>query len=88
MSQQNLGPKTGTYEPPSYNELTHTSSDLWYTVKDMHERMSKSDKKISELLQLMQEIIGAYDRNDKESLSFLLCELEKIKKEHYVKCQG
>ena len=43
---------------------------------------------IGQLLQLMQEIIGAYDRNDKDTLKFLLTEFEKIKKDFYDACQG
>lgn len=85
MTQQFLGPKTGTYEPPSLNrEEPH----LWNTVKKMHENMTSAETKISQLLQLMQEIIGAYDRNDKDTLKFLLKELEKFKKEHYVLHKG
>ena len=74
-----LGPRTGTFEPPHFNKYSR-NSDIWNTLKEMHQDMEKKEKSLSNLIQLTQEIIGAYERNDKESLNFLLAEFEQFKK--------
>jgi hypothetical protein len=74
---KSLGPKTGTYEPPSLQ--TNTSSDLWDTVRKMHTEMCKSEANYKNVHQLTAELINAYERNDKAEIDRLIKEFKELK---------
>jgi hypothetical protein len=77
----NLGPKTGTFEPPHEQPL-HKQSHLWNTMIEFEERISCKEKEIKSLIQLTCEIIHAFEIKDNKALEFLLKEFEQIKKKH------
>jgi hypothetical protein len=77
----NLGPKTGTFEPPHHQPL-HKEPNLWNTFREMEEEIGNKDKKIKELIQLTIEIIAAHNQKDKTTLDYLVKEFEKFKKEY------
>jgi hypothetical protein len=76
MPQNNLGPKTGTFEPPS--EHKYKEPFLWDTVKKMHGEISKSDKAYENLYALTAELIHAYERNDKSDIDRLIKEFRNL----------
>jgi hypothetical protein len=77
----NLGPKTGTFEPPHEQPL-HKQPHLWNTMKEFEERITCKEKDIKSLIQLTCEIISAFEINDTKSLEFLLKEFSEIKKKY------
>jgi predicted transcriptional regulator len=78
MTYKQSGPKTGSFEPPAY--VTYDRSEIWDTIKSIHNEIECKEKNIRELIQLTNEIIAAYENNDKDSLPHLLKEFEFIKK--------
>jgi len=78
MPQNNLGPKTGTFEPPSENKYSR-EPHLWDTVKKMHEEMLAKEKDYRNVFKLTKELISAYERGDKEEIARLIKEFEEIK---------
>jgi hypothetical protein len=76
MTCKNLGPKTGTYEPPSLQ--TNTPSDLWGTVAKIHAEIGKSDKAYENLYALTAELINAYERKDEDDIKRLIKEFREL----------
>ena len=76
MTCKNLGPKTGTYEPPYLQ--TNTPSDLWNTIQKIHAEIGKADKNYENLFALTSELINAYERNDKADVDRLIKEFREL----------
>ena len=66
MTHKNLGPKTGTFEPPSHTE--YEKKELINKINDsLCEDLDKLNTSYSELYNLMMDMVIAYEsKNDKE----------------------
>ena len=72
MGHKNLGPKTGTFEPPSLNEYRN------FLITDISMKIDSKDTKYKNLHSLTKELICAYERNDKEDIERLIKEFNSL----------
>lgn len=73
MTHKNLGPKTGSFEPPS--ECTF---DKPRVTKKLLDEIGKMDSKYEDLFHLTAELIMAYERKDKKDIDRLIKEFREI----------
>ena len=66
MIKHNLGPKTGTFEPPSVNRVEDKNL---FKLNILYEL----------LYSLTSDIIKAYEKNDKGKMEELISEFNRIK---------
>lgn len=77
MTHKNLGPKTGSFEPPSYND--YKKERVFKKINDtLCADLENVTDRYHSLFNLMTDFVVAYERGDDKKIKILIKEYRKL----------